>query len=80
MKDTFDPYKPKPLEYFAYQHIPEDFAKKPDLIGNLILSRVEYLLERVLADGHNPLVGDLTVEPVVHLGADRIRFTWAMHE
>jgi len=70
----------KPLEYYAYQHIPEDFAKNPDLVGNLLVSRVEYLMERVLADGHNPLDGDLTVTSVKLAGDPQLRFIWAMHE
>jgi hypothetical protein len=70
----------KPLEYFAYQDVPDDFAQKADLVASLISSRVEYLLDRVLADGRNPLEGDLSVEPRLHLGSVRVRFTWAMHE
>jgi hypothetical protein len=75
------PVKPaKPLEYFAYQDIPEDFASQASLVASLVVSRVEYLLDRVVADGRNPLEGDLSVEPKLHLGNVRIRFTWAMHE
>lgn len=68
--------KPRPMEYYADQHIPDDFAVKPDLVANLIISRIGYLLERVLADGHNPLHGDLTVT-----STDLVcRFLWAQHE
>ncbi len=65
--------------YHATQTVPEDFAREPELVANIIAGRVSYLLDRVIADGKHPLQGELTVRP--YEGLDRtLLFSWHQDE
>lgn len=60
----------------AVQLIPKDFAAEPDLVTNILTGRVEFLLNRVVDAGHNPIDGTLTIEPSRHTPLPEVRFTW----
>lgn len=64
------------ISYFAVQDIPEDFAHLPEMVTNIIVGRVGFLLNRVIADGLNPMDGTLTVEPAIGNREGVLSFTW----
>ncbi|MGZ4659709.1 MAG: hypothetical protein ACXVYB_00350 [Arthrobacter sp.] len=71
-----------PNAYYAVQTVPGDFGAEPRLVANIIVGRVEKLLERITEDGLNPMHGDLSIRPEVDLEylTDILRFTWTPHE
>lgn len=66
------------LSYHAVQRVPGDFSAEPRLVANIIVGRVEKLLERITEDGLNPMDGTLSVVPSLdeEYFTDELRFTW----